>query len=118
MKKIFITINNYLNLLFKINVKIRRIILFCIDFLLSIISTYLSFIIINNFTYVINTEDLYYFVIAGFLFYPFFIFFDLYSNISRYFGLRDIQSIFLSSFTYAIALNLLFYLMIQNGGMQ
>ena len=98
MKKIFIIIENYLNLLFNLNVVIKKIILFCIDFILNVISTYLSFIIINNFTYAVNTEDLYYFFIAGFLFYPFFIFFDLYTNISRFFGLIAIQSIFLSSF--------------------
>ena len=110
MKKFFIIIENYLNLLFSLNVVIKKIILFCIDFILNIISTYLSFIIINNFTYAINTDDLYCFFIAGFLFYPFFVFFDLYSNISRFFGLIAIQSIFLSSFLYAITLNLLLYL--------
>ena len=110
MKKIYIIIENYLNLLFSLNVVIKKTILFSIDFILNIIATYLSFIIIFNFTYSINTEDLFYFFIASFLFYPFFIFFDLYSNISRFFGLIAIQSIFLGSFLYAIALNFLFYL--------
>ena len=110
MKKIYIIIENYLNLLFSLNVVIKKIILFSIDFILNIIATYLSFIIIYNFTYSINTDDLYYFFIASFLFYPFFIFFDLYSNISRFFGLIAIQSIFLGSFLYAITLSFLLYL--------